>query len=309
MIKTTDLLGMVPSLEVLPFFARNEKCGSGDGGLAFQPNLYSSYGEIGRQLLTKRLKGGIIPWEIFVSDILSLPGQRNHWHVPIFLNACPTELVLREPVYRAFHPPKGAGCSKVPAHLTLGVESQSSLTKFQFREWLARWPSTASTKLSFKMLPMDLMVQALEAEVIDAIIAPSPWGLQIESQGIGKMDLSFSPGKFSQRLAVVCHKDFLDSHGGFIKKFPEWIAAARGHLKDPAKFGYAAGRMAQNGKSVISEELMRRAGRLHAFSTLTHDIVPDAHTLATELARLAEFSVLPAQVGQGEQTARLLLCS
>jgi hypothetical protein len=66
--------------------------------------------------------------------------------------------------------------------------------------------------------------------------------------------------------------------------------------------------MAQNGKSAISEDLMKRAGSLHAFSTLTHDIVPDAHTLAAELARLAEFSVLPAQVGQGEQTARLLLC-
>jgi hypothetical protein len=48
---------------------------------------------------------------------------------------------------------------------------------------------------------------------------------------------------------------------------------------------------------------------LQSFSTLTHDIVPDAPTLAAELARLAEFSLLPAQVGQGEQTARLLLCS
>ena len=48
---------------------------------------------------------------------------------------------------------------------------------------------------------------------------------------------------------------------------------------------------------------------LQSFSTLTHDIVPDAHTLVAELARLAEFSASPAQVGQGEQTARLLLCS
>ncbi len=309
MIKTADLLGMVPSLEVLPFFAGSDDSGAGRGDLAFQPNLYSSYGEIGRHLLTKRIKGGIIPWEIFVADILSLPGQRNHWHVPIFLNACPTELVLREPIYRAFHPPKGGACSRFPSHLTLAVESQNSLTKHQFREWLARWPAAVATKLAFKMLPMDLMVQALEAEVIDATIAPSPWGLQIESQGIGKMDLSFSPGKFAQRLAMVCHKDFLENHGGFIKTFPERIAAAREHLKDSGKFAHAVGRMAQNGKSAISGDLMKRAGSLHAFSTLTHDIVPDAHTLAAELARLAEFSVLPAQVGQGEQTARLLLSS
>jgi ABC-type nitrate/sulfonate/bicarbonate transport system substrate-binding protein len=159
------------------------------------------------------------------------------------------------------------------------------------------------------MLPLELMVHALEAEVIDAIIAPSPWGLQIESQAIGKMDLRTSPGKFAQRLAVVGHKDFLENDGGLINTFPERIAAAREHLKDSGKFGHAVGRMAQNGKSAISEDLMKRAGSRHAFSTLTHDIVPDAHTLVAELARLAEFSASPAQVGQGEQTARLLLCS
>jgi hypothetical protein len=100
---SAEQMGVFPSLEVLPVFVDLPPDGL---CYPFVPKAFSCYGEISRNLLTRQLAGGILPWEIFVTDILSLPGQRNRWHVPMFLHACPTELVLREPVYRALYPAK-----------------------------------------------------------------------------------------------------------------------------------------------------------------------------------------------------------
>lgn len=305
MIRAAKQLGILPSLEVLPLVGRSFRGEGGDGVL--QPKSFSSYGEIVRGLLTHQLTGGVLPWEIFVADVLSLPGQRNQWHVPIFLHACPTELVLREPVHRMFYPAKGAARQKMPASLTLGVESRNSLTKHQFREWIKQWPGTGGIKLTCRMLPMELMVQAMEAEAIDAIIAPSPWGMHTEAGGIGWMDLRFRPGKFVQKLALVCHKDYFSSHRRAMDAMPAGIAAARTELKETGAFGAAVDYLAKCGKPTISRDLMARAAELHDFAALNQDVVPDSNTLSAELSRLADLAVLPSQVTLGEQTARLLL--
>jgi hypothetical protein len=305
MTLAVERLGILPSLEVLPLLGRSFRGKGGRGVL--QPESFSSYGEIVRGLLTHQLTAGVIPWEIFVADVLSLPGQRNQWHVPIFLHACPTELVLREPIHRIFHPAKGSARQKMPASLTLGVESRSSLTKHQFREWLKQWPGTSGIKLTCRMLPMELMIQALEAEAIDAIIAPSPWGLQTEAGGIGKMDMGFRPGRFAQKLALVCHRDYFGSHRLAMDAIPAGIAAAREELKESGGFGAAVDYLARCGKPVISLDLMEKAAELHGFAKLDQDIVPDSLALSAELSRLADLAVLPSQVTLGEQTARLLL--
>ncbi len=305
MIRAAEQLGILPSLEVLPLVGRSFRGEGADGVL--QPKAFSSYGEIVRGLLTHQLTGGVLPWEIFVADVLSLPGQRNQWHVPIFLHACPTELVLRESVHRIFYPAKGSARQKVPASLTLGVENRSSLTKHQFREWIKQWPGTGGIKVTCRMLPMELMVQAMEAEAIDAIIAPSPWGLHTEMGGTGKMDFRFKPGKFVQKLALVCHKDYFSSHRKAMDAIPAGIAAARMELREASAFGDAVDCLARCGKPTLGRDLMARAAELHGFAELKEDLVPDSHTLSAELSRLADLAVLPAQVTLGEQTARLLL--
>ena len=166
-----EFLGILPSLEVLPFFARDSDDPCGGPAFPFRLKAFSSYGEISRDMLTRKLMGGIIPWEIFISDVLALPGQRADWKVLLFLHACPTELVLREPIHKAFYPAQSNARTKLPTRLTIGVESQNSLTKAQSREWLNHWKNSRSIELTFRMLPMDLMIQALEAEALDAIIA------------------------------------------------------------------------------------------------------------------------------------------
>lgn len=296
-------MGIFPSLEVLPVFVGFPRDGP---SFPFSPLAFSCYGEISRNLLTRQLIGGIIPWEIFVTDVLSLPGQRNQWHVPIFLQACPTELVLREPVYRALYPPKGKAV-KLPAKLTLGVESRNSLTKSQFVEWLKHWKGSSSVQITYRMLPMGLMAEALAAEAIDAMIAPAPWGIHAELAGIAKRDTRFAPGKFAQQLAMVCHRELLDDHREMMKCIPEAISLARKRLEDSAEFEAAVRMMSKSGRPVLPLELLDRARLLYEFASLDEDVVPDAESMAAELARLGKLTVLPSQISPIERTARLLV--
>jgi hypothetical protein len=303
----SELLGILPSLEVLPFFASDEPQPSTCGDFPFQLKAFSSYGEISRNLLTRKIMGGIIPWEIFIADVLALPGQRASWKIPIFLHACPTELVLRESLYKTFYPSQGGAPTKLPQRLTVGIESQNSLTKGQSREWLSHWKSGSSIELVFRMLPMDMMIHALQAEALDAIIAPSPWGIHAESTGLGKRDPRFSPGKFAQRLVMVCHREFLEQHPDLSQNLAQGLAGARTRLKDPATFSKSIQRMSRCGRPLVQGDFLEKAATLHSFSSLDQDEIPDLQKLVAELMALNDFSVLPSQVAASEQTARLLL--
>ncbi len=303
----TDFLGILPSLEVLPFFASDSPQSGTCPGFPLQLKGFSSYGEIGRSLLTRKITGGIIPWEIFIADVLALPGQRANWKIPIFLHACPTELVLRESVYKTFYPSQGGIPAKLPQRLIVGIESQNSLTKAQSREWLGQWKSAASVELVFKMLPMDMMIHALQAEALDAIIAPSPWGIHAESTGLGRRDPRFSPGRFAQRLVMVCHREFLEKHPDLSRDLALGITNARGQLKNPANFTNSIERMSRCGRPLVERDFLEKAATLHSFSSLDQDEIPDLQKLVVELMALDDFAILPSQVTAGEQTARLLL--
>jgi NMT1-like family len=304
-----EFLGILPSLEVLPFFARDSDDPCGGTAFPFRLKAYSSYGEISRDMLTRRLMGGIIPWEIFISDVLALPGQRADWKVLLFLHACPTELVLREPIHKAFYPAQSNARNKLPTRLTIGVESQNSLTKAQSREWLNHWKNSRSIELTFRMLPMDLMIQALEAEALDAIIAPSPWGIHAEATGLGKRDPRFTPGKFAQQLVMICHRDFLEMHPSLSQSSAKIIADARSRLRKPAVFTNAISQLMECGKPSVYPGILEQAATVHSFTNLNQDVVPDIAKLVSELMSLDDFAVLPAQVAPSEQTARLLLPS
>ena len=304
---SAGFLGILPSLEVLPFFADEFQSGMGKGDFPFQLKPHSSYGEIARGLLTRRLMGGIIPWEIFVADILALPGQRASWKIPLFLQPCPTELVLREPIYKAFYPPQSSHPAKPPQHLSIGIENQHSLTKVQLREWLGYWKDGHSTKLTFTMLPMEARIEALHVGSVDGIIARSPWGIHAESTGLGKRDSKFSPRKTHQRLVLVCHRDFLVLHPQLCQGLPRSIACARDQLKHPATFSKAIESMAHCGKPVLPAEVLEKGAHLHSFASLGCDLVPDISTILAELMLLNELAILPSQVAATEQMARLLM--
>lgn len=303
-----NYLGILPSLEVMPLFAdRSDESGPIRDSL-FRIKTYTSYGEIARHLLTSKLVASVIPLEIFVADVLGLPGQRNHWKIPVFISSCPTELVLSPSIYRALYPSQAEGQVKLPSRLIVGLQSQNSLTKSQFQEWIKQWKGSASIDVIYKMLPLDLRIRALEAGAVDAIIAPSPWGLFAESIEIGKCDIRFTPGKFAQQLALVCNKEFFESHRELACELPSMIASARHRLKQPNGFIKAAEKMSRTCRPALAIDLLEKAATLHGFESLGPDVAPDARDLTFALAQLAEHSILPAQVGAGENTARLLLC-
>ncbi len=302
-----ELLGILPSLEVLPFFADELQHPDGDSASLFRLRAFASYGEIARNLLTRQISGGIIPWEIFVADVLALPGQRDAWKITLFVQACPTELVLKEKIFKAFYPTKAGSKVKLPAKLTFGVESQNSLTKSQSMEWLRHWKGGHAIELNFKMLPMDLMLQALEADALDALIAPSPWGIHAETAGLGRRDPRFVPGKFAQQLVMVCHKEIHDRLPDLTPRMSGSISAARTQLLDPSAFRKSISRMSRSGRPLVRSSLLEQAADLHAFPTLNKDVIPDIRKIVEELMSLEDFAVLPSQIAPSEQTAKLLL--
>lgn len=304
---TDNHLGLLPSLEVLPLFAAacDESGESWDS--VFQMKEHSSYGEIARHLLTRKLAAGAIPWEIFVADVFALPGQRNQWTVSLLMDACPTELILRPSVHRIFYPAHPEGRVKLPARLIVGVQNQNSLTKAQFQEWLSAWKGSGDVEVVYKMLPMNLRIHALEAEAVDATIAPSPWGMYAESIGIGVCDTRFTPGRFAQQVAIVCHKEFFESHPGVAHRLTRMMSGARESLKQRGGMARAVGRMASIGKLELGIELFEKAAAFHGFDSLPPAIAPDVTELARAFARLAAQSALPPQVAAGEQMARLLV--
>ncbi|MES2475876.1 MAG: hypothetical protein V4640_08850 [Verrucomicrobiota bacterium] len=302
-----ETLGVLPSLEVLPFFAEEFQKPDATSATDFQLQTFASYGEIARKLLTRQLTAGVLPWEIFVADVLALPGQRNLWKITIFVNACPTELVLCDRLHKAFYPTKLGARPKLPTRLTVGIESQNSLTKLQALDWLSHWKGGSAIDLQFKMLPVDLMMQALEADALDAVIAAAPWGMHAESAGFGKRDPRFVPGKSSQLLVMASQKEIHDHHPGLSQEILRTLATARADLATPNGFLHASSTMAKRGKPVLPHDDLALAAALHDFPSLNHDRTPDLPTIVAGLLALDAQAFLPPQVAANEQTARLLL--
>lgn len=295
--------GFVPSLEILPFFA--DSCG---GNFPFVPVAFSSYGRMARELLTSQLDAGILPWEIFIADILALPGERRNWAVDLFLHACPTELVLRNHVHRHFHQTKTGSSGKLPARLVIGVESRNSLTRHQLHDWYARHNDSKLSDVTFKMLPMDLMIRGLTAEAIDGFIAPTPWGILAQEQGTGKAVPQFKSGKYTQNMVLV-RRRIAATPGPSLHGITTSLSEARSELATPACFHVACDRMAASGNPILETDLLEKATQLYPCVDPVIDSVPTIESLTQALVQLKSFAVLPSQIAANETTARLLVSS
>jgi len=260
-------------------------------------------------MLTGTLDGGILPWEIFTSDVLALPGQRTQWCVPVFPHACATELALRSPVHRAFHGKSRGSSRKPPTRLVIGVESRNSLTRHQLHAWLAGFGKSPEPEVVFKFLPIDLMLKAMEADAIDGFIAATPWGLVAEENQLGLLDRTFTPGKYAQQLVIACRRTEPLSGLAAMPGLAAAIGQARSLLTAPDAFRDAADQMAASGKPLLRAESLIAAARLHGLPADALDVVPDADRFTEELRRLESLSLLPPQIAAGEQTAKLLRIS
>jgi hypothetical protein len=295
-------IGVLPSLEVLPFFE--------EGFMAATPLRFaarSSYGSIARDMLTGTLHGGILPWEIFVADVFALPGERDHWQVPFFPHAFPAELVLKRGIHRALHASRQIAERKSPARVTIRVASRNSLMRHQLLDWLGQLPNKPNIEIVFKFLPTELMLKALAADALGGMMAVAPWGITAHEKQLAVLETGFKPGKFAQQLCFAHRKDT-----GHQPKIPASeiianLAGARERLANPAVFEKAAELMAAASKGAIPPDMLALAYHRHAASCTARDIVSDMQRISSALKRLDSLSLLPPQVVADERSAKLLL--
>ncbi len=299
--ETLEQFGILPSLELMPFFDESFMAAAGVDFVA-----RASYGSIAREMLMGKFVGGVLPWEIFVAEVLALPGQRNQWAASFFSKPSPAELVLQTHIYKALCPVAGSSARKIPQRLLIGIESRNSLTRHQFSEWLNTLKLSPRPEIVFKFLPIDQRLQGLPADALDGFIARSPWGMIAEEQGLGSIVREFSQESMSQLLVTVCRKEtakcavFRDE--GLLQK----ISEARANLLEEKHFESAARRMGESGKPHIPIGLLKKAFSLNQPSAAIMDVIADVTKVTEELLGLYKVSMLPPQVAPTEQTARLI---
>lgn len=294
-------IGIIPALEVLPFFST-----------AFMESLeveyvaHASFGSIAREMLAGNLAGGVLPWEIFVAEVFALPGQRNQWTAAFFSKPAPTELVLQKHIYKSIHSVGNRPVSKkFPARLQIGIESQHSLTRRHFMKWLAQESTLPRPEVIFKFLPMDQRLASLSADALDGFIARSPWGQVAEERDLGTLEEGFTETTEVLPLVTVCRKG-----SGLCERLcatttPAKLSAARRSLSGHAQLQSAASNMDASGKPRIPFVLLAKAALKHGISHWD-DVPAGLGNISAELQALGKLGYLPTQIAANDQTARLL---
>ena len=297
-----EKIGILPSLEVLPFFYAAFMEGVDVGYAA-----HASYGRIAREMLAGNLAGGVLQWEIFVSEVFSLPGQRNQWTVAFFSKPGPTELVFQAQIHKSIRPDSERGGSKkFPAKLQIGIESRNSLTRRHFMEWLGKVNPIPRPEIVFRFLPMDQRLLSIHTDALDGFIARSPWGRVAEERNLGTLAEGFPEAAVALPLVTVCRKD-----SGLCRRLcaattPARLSAARGRLSERAHLESAAGRMDASGKPRIPFVFLAKAAMTHGISDWDDYMPADIAHISAELQSLGSLGHLPARVAANAQTARLL---
>ena len=246
-----------------------------------------SYGRIIRHLLTGDLTAGLLPWELGITELVTKPAQKGVWCVPLVAHACPTELVLTSRAMKVVYPPKTRKAADA-RRLVFGIEARCSLTRYQILTWQLQVAGKELDPPAFKVLPMELLRKGLEAGTIDGMVAPTPWGMQADTDGSGKLDPKFEPGKYAQQLVLFCRREAAAENMDLFSKLPARIQSAHAKLGDDREFMKAARSMAKLGSPKCDPIKLQQAARLHLKNVEQRDFQPDREWLESELRLLAE---------------------
>jgi hypothetical protein len=246
-----------------------------------------SYGRIIRQLLTGELAAGLLPWELGITELVNKPAQKGVWCVPIVLHACPTELVLTSKAIKLAQPSQAK--KKTDARrLVFGIEGHCSLTRYQILTWQLQVAKKHLDPPAFKVLPMELMRKGLEAGTLDGMVAPTPWGMQAQVEGNGKLDARFEPGKYAQQLVIFCKRELVAKHEEEFALLPRALAGMHKRLEEDAEFLKVAEQMARLGTPRCDPAILLESAKRHLAGVTQKDFQPDKEWLAKELQLLAE---------------------
>jgi hypothetical protein len=300
-LRNNQKLGILPSLEVLPFFDETFlRCAD------LHCASYSSYGSIAREMLVGHLTAAVMPWEIFISEIFALPGQRNQWTVAFFSPAGPAELVLQSQLHKNIFCGNGSGKKKFPSKLQIGIESRNSLTSRHLISWLNKNSTAPRPDVCFKFLPMDQRLLGLDADALDGFIARSPWGLVAEERQLGVLVNDFPQKEALQKLVMVFHKSQPNLSVLCGTKAMQCLSESRKRLSQTSYIEGTARLMDACGSPHLPCELLKKAAIAHNISQWSEDLSADISSIHTELEKLNELAFLPQQISATEQTAKLL---
>jgi hypothetical protein len=262
-----------------------------------------------RGLLTGALEVGLIPWELFVSDLLSRPGQTRVWRIPAVMKACPMELALSQSARKRVYPMKRKARSTAPVELVFGVEGRHSFTKRQIIAWIESLNSKHMGLPSFKVLPMKLMIKALKMGEVDGVLAPSPWGLQAEIEGVGRIEPSFEEGELGQHLVLVCNAATAVGNPGLFADLAEELAAADVLGKCSTRFSKWSSALASLSASSLSDELFALAWKRYSAHMLPSEFVPDSSWFEHELRLLVSRRAVSMPDDSIREIAAILACA
>lgn len=295
-------VGYVPSLEAVPLLDW-----ASEASVMAQP--CPGYGNMVRGLLTGSLEAGLIPWELLVSDLLSRPGQTRAWKIPAVMKACPMELVLSQSARKQVFPIKRRSRSSANVEWIFGVEARHSFTKRQIISWMDSLDSDRMGLPRFKVLPMKLMIKAMKMGEVDGVLVPSPWGLQAEVEGVGKIEPSFDVGEHGQHLVLVCRGESLSRSHRLFADLVEQLAESKALEKGSDKFLKSCTAMAASSVSTLSADLFELASKRYALHSLPDEFVPDASWFETELELLVNRRAISMGSASIREIAANLVCA
>jgi hypothetical protein len=300
--QTRISIGFVPSLEAIPFVAEL----SGNGVYRMVP--CPSYGRIIRQLLAGQLTAGLLPFEIFLIEILSRPALIERWCVPMVLPAAPVELVMRRRMMKQIQQAEQGDNSPAIKTVTIGVESRNSLTRHQFISWQQGQAPIQAAKPVFKMLPMELMKQAMLAGTIDGFVAPAPWGLAATSSAECSLVENFAPEKLAQELVLCCNRSLMSGRTKDWVLLPEKLDEHRqscmtvGTARDKA-----IEQMKALGRPLCDEEALAKGFNMYGDKWSKKEMIPDLKWVTKQIDRTSRLVPSVSRSPILQETARSLV--
>ncbi|MBL9144353.1 MAG: hypothetical protein JNM99_11810 [Verrucomicrobiaceae bacterium] len=297
---SSNLIGFVPTLEALPLVA--ELSGGGEWKMVPCP----SYGRVIRQMLAGQFSTGLLPFEVFLIEILSRPALLDRWCVPMVLPAAPVELVMSQRMMKQIQQGEAHRTTSAVQSLVIGIESRNSLTRHQFIAWQRGHPGLENAKPVFKMLPMELMHQAMIAESIDGFVVPTPWGIAAEALSDGRLINDFSSGKLGQQLVLCCHRNVVETASQTWEALPARLAGQRDRLANVSERDAAIKAMQQLGRPHCDTDAIERSADLYFATMNKNEFIPDEEWLNKQIERLARLIPTVARVNSLNDLARSL---
>ena len=296
----SNLIGFVPTLEALPLVAEL----SSESDWRMEP--CPSYGRVIRQMLAGQISTGLLPFEVFLIEILSRPALLDRWCVPMVLPAAPIELVMSQRMMKQIQQSHQHRATAPIHSMVIGIESRNSLTRHQFIAWQRAHPALEEAKPVFKMLPMELMQQAVIAESIDGFVVPTPWGIAAEAPSEGRLIGDFSSGKLAQQLVLCCHRNVVEAASETWDALPAKLAMRRRLLADPMERDAAIKIMHRLGRPHCDTDACARSGELNFLTMRKDEFIPNEEWLNKQIERLTRLIPAVTRATGLERLARSL---